>query len=399
METTVEQTFRLGDQGPAVLEIATLLSGLGLLETPRDLFDEQVETAVRTFQQQRGLLVDGEVGPGTFRRLNETRWMLGDRILIHRPGDLMVGDDVYQLQRRLLDLGFRVGRVDGYFGAETASGLIDFQKDMGLNVDGTCGPQTLKALHRLAPLVRGGAPNAMRAQERIRAAGPTLADKVIVIDISRAHRLPAEHAEISDIIVKDLAQRVAGRFGSTGVSAYLTTSLVGSNDLDEERDRAGFANKLRADLLISIALDHSSNRDACGISTYFFGDTNHDTWSSSGERFAGLVQREIVARTSMTNLRSHPKTWDLLRMTRMPAMWMEVGYVTNPDDLARLQDPGQRDLIAEAIVVATQRFYLAPDEDLNTGMLDFSQLRSQLSPFPEQTRPEQARPESSDPGE
>ncbi|HNJ78995.1 MAG TPA: peptidoglycan-binding protein, partial [Marmoricola sp.] len=196
METTVEQTFRLGDQGPAILEITSLLARLGLLEgAPGTQFDQRVEVAVRAFQQQRGLVVDGEVGPGTYRRLNETRWVLGDRILTHRPGDLMVGDDVYQLQQRLLELGFRVGRVDGYFGAETAAGLADFQANLGLSADGTCGPDTLNALARLSPLVRGGAPNAMRAQERIRAAGPNLGGKVIVIDISRAHRLPAECAE------------------------------------------------------------------------------------------------------------------------------------------------------------------------------------------------------------
>lgn len=385
----MEQTFRLGDQGPAILEITSLLARLGLLEgAPGTQFDQRVEVAVRAFQQQRGLVVDGEVGPGTYRRLNETRWVLGDRILTHRPGDLMVGDDVYQLQQRLLELGFRVGRVDGYFGAETAAGLADFQANLGLSADGTCGPDTLNALARLSPLVRGGAPNAMRAQERIRAAGPNLGDKVIVIDISRAHRLPAEYAETSDIIIKDLAQRIAGRFGATGVSAYLTTSLVGSTELAQERSRADFANRIRADLLISLALDYSSNPQARGVSSYFFGDTNHDTWSTTGERFAGLVQREIVARTGLPNLHSHPKTWDLLRLTRMPAVWLEAGYLTNAEDLAGLEDPSRRDLIAEAVVVATQRFYLTPEQDEQTGMLDFDQLRSRLNQFPEQQGPD-----------
>ncbi|MEZ5161195.1 MAG: N-acetylmuramoyl-L-alanine amidase [Marmoricola sp.] len=221
---------------------------------------------------------------------------------------------------------FAGGRVDGYFGVETSTGLTDFQRNYGLVTDGTCGPETLKALTRLSPMVQGRCPHAMGGS-RIRAAGPNLSDKVIVIDISRAHNLPDAHSETSDIIVKDLAQRIAGRFGATGVSAYLTTSSFGSADLQEERERARFANELRADLLIAIALDYSENPEAKGISAYFFGDTNHDTWSTTGEKLAGLIQREIVARTGMTNLRSHAKTWDLLRMTRMPAMWMDIGYV------------------------------------------------------------------------
>ena len=173
--------FRPGDEGVAVSQIVSLLVRAGFLDDEplqergqTRSYDERVELAVRAFQQQSGLHVDGLVGPATFRRLDEARWTLGDRILTHLPGNLMAGDDVFALQQRLLELGFRVGRVDGYFGSETEGGLREFQRNLGLPGDGTCGPATLKALTRLSPMVSGGAPNAMRAQERIRNAGPQL---------------------------------------------------------------------------------------------------------------------------------------------------------------------------------------------------------------------------------
>jgi N-acetylmuramoyl-L-alanine amidase len=99
-----------------------------------------------------------------------------------------------------------------------------------------------------------------------------------------------------------------------------------------------------------------------------------------GERFAGLLQREIVARTDLANLRSHAKTWDVLRRTRMPAVRIDVGYLTNPEDAARLADPTFRDVLAEAIVVAVQRVYLTPDEDAETGALNVSELRRAVRP-------------------
>ena len=167
--------------------------------------------------------MDGVVGPLTFRRLDEARWRLGDRILTHLPGNLMAGDDVYTLQGRLLDLGFEVGRVDGYFGPETEAGVREFQRNFGIPPDGTCGPATLKALTRLSPMVKGGAPNALRAQERIREAGPHLGGKIVVIDVGRGHNLPDEYAATSDSILHDLAQRVEGRLVATGVQAFLTT--------------------------------------------------------------------------------------------------------------------------------------------------------------------------------
>ena len=286
----------------------------------------------------------------------------------------MAGDDVYTLQRRLLDLGFRVGRVDGYFGPETEAGVREFQRNFGIPPDGTCGPATLKALTRLSPMVKGGAPNALRAQEHIREAGPHLGGKVVVIDVGRGHNLPDEYAATSDSILHDLAQRVEGRLVATGVQAFLTTPRWAPTP-GEEADRAAFANRTGADLFLCLALDTSSNPDACGVSTYFFGDANHETWSSAGERFAGLVQREIVARSDLVDLRWHPKTWDLLRGTRMPAIRLDVGYLTNVGDVERLRDPDFRDVLAEAVVVAVQRFYLSPEVDAHTGVLRVSEIR------------------------
>ncbi len=380
--------FRNGDAGPAVTQIVGLLAQVGLLERDGHLptsYDDRVELAVREFQQQRGLNVDGVVGVATFRRLDEARWTLGDRILTHLPGNLMAGDDVFALQRRLLELGFKVGRVDGYFGPETEAGLRDFQRNVGINADGTCGPLTLKTLAQLAPMVSGGAPNAMRAQVRIRDAGPQLGGKIVVIDPSPGHHLPPEYAEQAAEIVHDLAARIEGRLVATGVQAFLTASRSGRHRAVaevqhvEEVERATFANRADAHLCISLAVDASTNPDACGVATYFFGSEKHNTRSSTGERFASLVQREIVARTDLVDLRCHAKAWEFLRRTRMPAVQLDAGYLSNPGDARRLAEAGFRDVLAEAVVVAVQRFYLSPEADANTGVLRLSELRSALA--------------------
>jgi N-acetylmuramoyl-L-alanine amidase len=166
---------------------------------------------------------------------------------------------------------------------------------------------------------------------------------------------------------------VEGRLVATGVQAFLTTPRWAVPG--EETERAAFANRTGADLFLSLALDASANLDACGVSAYFFGDAHQETWSSAGERFAGLVQREIVARSDLVDLRWHPKTWDILRRTRMPAIRLDAGYLTNPGDTERLQDPAFRDVLAEAIVVSVQRFYLSPEVDSHTGVLQVSELR------------------------
>jgi N-acetylmuramoyl-L-alanine amidase len=373
------RVLRTGDRGPGVAEVRDRLSRVGLLPEPRsggetDLYDDDVERAVRAFQQQRGLTADGLVGPATYRTLDEATWTLGDRVLVYLPGNPQSGDDVIALQRRLLDLGFKVGRIDGLFGPATEAAVKEFQRNVGIPPDGTCGPATLKALARLAPIVKGGRPNALRAQERIRRAGPQLAGKVVVLDPSPCLAEDAGLRELADAVTTDLVRRVEGRLVATGVQAYLTTPEP-SLDLDEQV-RAQFANRADAHLLVSLQVDASANPGTSGVASYFYGQEHHGIRSSVGEHFAGLVQREIVARTDLTDLRSHPRSWDLLRMTRMPTVRVDVGYVTNPGDAARLADPAFRDVVAEGIVVAVQRLYLAPEADPHTGVLRVDEIRA-----------------------
>jgi len=370
----------LGDAGPAVAEIQAKLARLGLLAHPGEQsvldltsrFDEACDRAVREFQQDRGLSVDGIVGPATYRALDEARWRFGDRILAFSVTHPLVGDDVAALQRRLLELGFDAGRVDGVLGADTERAVREFQRNVGLRADGTCGPSTFKAIDRLARTVVGGRSHELRESEQLRASGPRLPGKVVVIDPGHGgdDHGHVGHGLRESVLVHDLATRVEGRLAATGVSAYLTRGADGYLD---DVERAGFANSTNADVVVSLHIDGSDSARANGVAAYFFG-TSGDARSAAGERFAGLVQREIVARTDLLDGRTHPKTWDLLRYTRMPAVQLELGYLTHPGDAARLASAEFRDVVAEAIVVSIQRLYLPDELDLPTGVLRLSQL-------------------------
>jgi N-acetylmuramoyl-L-alanine amidase len=82
-----------------------------------------------------------------------------------------------------------------------------------------------------------------------------------------------------------------------------------------------------------------------------------------------LIQKELVSRTDMLDCWTHPKTWELLRRTAMPAVRIEVGYLTNPRDAATLGSADYRATIAEAVLTAIQRLYLPPEQDAPTGQL------------------------------
>jgi N-acetylmuramoyl-L-alanine amidase len=361
---------RRGDTGPAVAEIRDRLGRLGLLahDAPEherrvdpslDRFDDAVDRAVRSFQQERGLTVDGVVGEQTFRRLEEARWALGDRVLSYSPGHLVSGDDVLTLQQRLSGLGFDLGRIDGVFGVRTDAALREFQRSVGVDADGTCGPSTFRAMARLARTMSGGGTAAtLRELHALETLCSGVADKVVVID--PGHGGPDDglaHGGLTEAAVAgDLASRVEGRLAAIGVQVLLTRS-PDSADAPHESERAAFANATAADLVLSLHVDSVASPTPAGCATFYFGDAVAGTGSSLGQRFAEMVQEEICLRTDLTDCRTHAKTWDLLRMTRMPAVRIECGYLSSPRDARRLVDPAFRDAVAEGIAAAVVRFF------------------------------------------
>ncbi|HWM01552.1 MAG TPA: N-acetylmuramoyl-L-alanine amidase [Actinophytocola sp.] len=378
------RVLRRGEGGPAVADVRSTLTALGLLPSTNGsgdqeaLFDEAVEHAVRTFQQHRGLITDGVVGPATYRALRDATYQLGARPLAYLVSAPVSGDDVLTLQDRLLELGYDAGRPNGVFGAQTEAALRNFQRDYGLNVDGICGPETLRALRQLSPRARGGSPVLLREQERVRKAGPRLRGKRIVIDPGHGgsdHGVTVGDVREADL-VWDLARRLEGRMVATGMQALLSR---GRDQCPTEADRANFANDVGGDLFLSLHTDANSSQLAQGVASFHFGTTTGST-STIGETLAGFVQRELAVRTGLRDCHVHRKTWDTLRLTRCPAVRIEIGYLTNADDRRRLTDPAFRDVVAEGILVAVKRLYLLGENDQPTGTFTFADvLRHELA--------------------
>jgi len=378
------RAIRRGERGAAVVEIRSILVVLGLLsaEPPagEPEFDGDTERAVRAFQQSRGLSADGVVGEETWRALDAARWRLGQRALYHTVADPLIGDDVRQLQERLLEMGYNVGRADGIYGMSTGRAVAQFQREVGLLPDGECGPATVGALRRLGRKVVGGRPQLLREAEIFRASGPMLLGKRIVIDPGHGgpdtgHMVPEGPLRwIEADLVYDLAARLEGRLAAAGMRVHLTRGPAPSGPLSD-RDRARLANELGADLFISIHLDGHQNPAADGVATYHYGSENGVS-STVGERLARLVQREIVVRAGLRDCQTHAKTWDLLRLTHMPAVRVDVGYLTSPGDRGQLVTPTFRERVVEAMMAAVQRMYIPVESDVPTGSIDVSLLRT-----------------------
>jgi peptidoglycan hydrolase-like protein with peptidoglycan-binding domain len=130
-----------GQSNHPVQSLQWLLRFRGHTVTVDGVFGAKTAGAVRAFQQQKGLTVDGDAGPRT--------WPL----LVSTVQEGSSGDAVRAAQE---SLAFRGGEgnpvVDGDFGAKTEASVRAFQKqvhdfdDRSFAVDGIVGPLTWRAL-------------------------------------------------------------------------------------------------------------------------------------------------------------------------------------------------------------------------------------------------------------
>lgn len=347
-----QQLIRLGDDGPAVLDVQRRLERQGFSDITRDgSFGPRTLDAVRQFQRRRALPADGIVGPETWRALVEAGHAFGDRLLWH-SAVMMRGDDVLELQRRLNQLGFDAGYEDGIFGPLTRSAVEEFQRNVGLTVDGVAGPAVFESLQRLrrdhqSPGVGARA----REREALRSLGRRgLTGARILIDPAYGPSMEGGVAwgDVTWAVGARLSGRLAAAGADVGVSRGPTTTPSGS-------ERAVLANELGVDVVVSIALNAHTNPAASGSSAYYFGVERYV--SEVGRKLAELVQDRIVSAGWLPDCRAHPMTWAILRETRMPAVVLQPGFATSPADMARLSDPAQQDRLAEAITKALAEFY------------------------------------------
>lgn len=388
---TVTRVLHVGDSSARVAEVRSTLASLGQLpgfsgdlrewnqrsfSQDEKLFDEELSEALRAFQQSRGIVPSGSIDEVTLRELREASYTLGNRVLSYQPNQILVGDDVGQLQRQLQELGFYSHKVDGHFGKATHEAVQNYQLNYGLQDDGVFGPDTLRALQLLGRRITGGSTQAIRERETVRKAGPMLSGKRVVLDPAlggsdKGLTVNGPYGQITEEdIVWDLASRVEGRMIAAGMETIISRPR---GDNPSPKARADIANAFKADVMISLHLDNYANEKANGVASFYFGSEKGAS-SMTGETLSGYIQREIAARTDLQNLHNHGRTWEVLRLTRMPSVEVVLGYVTNPDDVKILTNRDQRDAIAEAIVVAVKRLYLLDDDKQPTGTYDFSDL-------------------------
>ncbi len=146
-----------------------------------------------------------------------------------------------------------------------------------------------------------------------------LAEKKVTLEISRA-------------LEQELEER-----GHRVVMTRRTDRTLGL------QPRARFANRLRADLFVSVHANAAASATAEGMEVYHFPE------SREGRAVARAVLESLVtAFPDHRNRGVKEANFTVLRETTMPAILIETEFITNPRQLEFLSDPENQEALAEA---------------------------------------------------
>lgn len=138
----------------------------------------------------------------------------------------------------------------------------------------------------------------------------------------------------------DIALRTGRLLQSEGYSVRF--SRVGDESVSLQR-RAALANEWGADYFVSIHCNSNINPIYKGTETFYYRE------GSVSETFALQVNTSLVAEIDTRDRGASQANFAVLRLTDMPAILVEVAFISNPQEAALLAMPAFKQRCAVGI--------------------------------------------------
>lgn len=209
----------------------------------------------------------------------------------------------------------------------------------------------------------------LRPTQYLRARGT----KTVVLDPGHGGKDPGAMSggREEKTLTLDIARRVRNLLEAAGVKVVMTRDEDKFVDLDK---RPAVAAKKGGDVFVSIHINAARDRSVRGIETYVTASENFPPTSEA--RLAGKYPKKpnndfnhsntVLGHQIHAALRNFTRAEDrglrharfvVIRESKVPAVLVECGFVTNPDEGYRLGLPSYRDTLAQAIAQGILNYF------------------------------------------
>ncbi len=121
------------------------------------------------------------------------------------------------------------------------------------------------------------------------------------------------------------------------------------------KTRAEFANLHQSTLFVSVHYNSAQSRDAQGVEVFYYKSDDLPKRSASSKQLAGNVLDSIIKITQAKSRGVKHGNFAVIRETKMPAILIEAGFLTNDEEATRLGDPGYQKRLSYAIAQGIHR--------------------------------------------
>lgn len=168
--------------------------------------------------------------------------------------------------------------------------------------------------------------------------------------------------KIKEAELNEQLTRILGKLLETyGINVIYTRDNIPPRDkyMTETQDlknRVKVANNAGADLFLSIHHNSFSNPSAKGVETYYCSSKqSSETVKKSSEKLAKQIVNNIAS-LGFVNRGHKDGNYYVIKYTTMPAVLIEVGFMTNDEEVLRLANPKTQQSVAEKIAEAVKDY-------------------------------------------
>ena len=193
-------------------------------------------------------------------------------------------------------------------------------------------------------------------------------NKIVYLDAGHGGYDPgASYFGISEkSLTLAIQSRVKAKLEAEGYQVVTTRTSDTYVDL---ADRSRAANASESDIFVSIHINASGSSAAQGIETYYYqpyaeypsriNATYHanPTRLSMSDTLANAIQSSLINATGAQNQGVKRQTFAVLRETTAPAVLLELGFLSNPQEATRLNTSAYQEALANAIVAGIKSYY------------------------------------------
>lgn len=180
-----------------------------------------------------------------------------------------------------------------------------------------------------------------------------LKDRIIVIDAGHGGKDPgAVNGKYNEkSIVINVAKGVQAKLQSQGARVIMTRT---GDTYPTLSDRVDITKNSYAEVFVSIHAN-AAGASASGAETFYNTSKNENGTESS--ELAKEIQKQIVALADMNDRGAKNQEFYVIKNQNIPSVLVELGFITNSNDLSKLVSSQYQELYAEAIYRGIKNYY------------------------------------------